>query len=1335
LTSDKTKKLLTNYLRKLTNLSGNNRSIFLPRINSEQFIDIQQLSQLNGEKAFGIIEALIAEKKKIICPVLDARMEMANEASKKIKKLQRVDHFIFEERGSRDLHVGWPFVRGKFTDGSCVNGPLLFFPVELTIENENWVICPRAGSEISFNKAFLLGYSFYNNRKVDEELIEETFDGVERDSMVFRTQLYQLLQKAKLEIHFNPDNYTDALQLFTSFTKIEFEEKHRNGELKLFPEAVLGIFSQAGSFLVPDYLQLLEQNSFTDLEDFFASRSPQESNNKSSNFLRQINEERVHSIFPMDCWQENALKASKLGNSIVVQGPPGTGKSQLICNLISDAMAVGKKVLVVCQKRAALDVVYARMKEQNLADFLALVHDFKNDRNEIFQKIAKQIERVDEYKSRNISLDAIQLDRNFFLVGKRIDQLTDDLESFRTALFDQTECGRTIKQLYLSSNPNEPSINLKQEFQFFNFEKGEGFIVKLKSYLHYARQFKLPDYLWRERKSFAHLQASELSALKECIDEISLYFNRVKENFYKSFNTVFDWEQCEALIDRRMDSITIKELLSSESRYQYFTKMLPEQDDETSTLWLANMERVTLECYGDVGVEQVIPAAQLGQLQQGLYRGQKARRSLFSWLIWKLFSKDKLLVARALVGNKLESDKEGLKTLERKLDARLNLEHNLSKLKTKAWLLHLPDGVSKSELVSWFNDQQSALKAKLIFTSIRGIKNLVAPAFLSRNEFAAKMDLLFQVVAQLPGRKERWLTYFSPSQINRYTQQPEIIPSVISTLSQDFDSLVEFDRLEENMSADEHAIIQKLFSKTKNWNEQKWVPLFENSICLAWIDYIETKHPELRMASSGKLVLIEQELREKIVEKQAISDDIILLRARERATEDLEFNRLKNQVTYRDLLHQTTKKKKIWPLRKVVAEFEDEIFKLLPCWLASPESVSAIFQMKESFDLVIFDEASQCFAEQGIPALYRGKQAVIAGDSKQLRPGDFYQVRWQEDSEDPDTEIDSLLELANRYLLSVHLQGHYRSKSWELIDFSNRYFYEGKLQLVPDMHTANKPEPVIEYIKVDGAWEDNTNQLEAAKVMELIVALSQSHPGKDVGVITFNAPQQTLILDLLEEKSAEIGKPMPAALFVKNIENVQGDERDIIIFSIAYAPDKKGKVAAQFGSLNALGGENRLNVAVSRAREKVIIVTSILPEQLAVEETKNIGPKLLKAYLQFSLGVSKGEFKPFLINQRSNQSQVLKSLVKNWFAAKNEYLMEENALPFYDITVKKENLFLGTILSDDMNYAQSLSAKSSHAQMPHLLERKNWPYLRVYSRNYWQDQDRFFNEVGKFVNR
>ncbi|MEJ0032892.1 MAG: AAA domain-containing protein [Bacteroidota bacterium] len=187
----------------------------------------------------------------------------------------------------------------------------------------------------------------------------------------------------------------------------------------------------------------------------------------------------------------------------------------------------------------------------------------------------------------------------------------------------------------------------------------------------------------------------------------------------------------------------------------------------------------------------------------------------------------------------------------------------------------------------------------------------------------------------------------------------------------------------------------------------------------------------------------------------------------------MEFNRLNNRVTYRDLSHQLTKKKKIWPIRKVVSEFEDEIFRLLPCWMASPESVSSIFPMKDLFDVVIFDEASQCFAERGIPALYRGKQVVIAGDHQQLQPSDLYQSRWEgeEEEDNPDLEALSLLDLGRRYLQEVALNGHYRSQVPELIQFSNQHFYKGKLRVLPDRYKINEREPAIQYIKTGRSLE------------------------------------------------------------------------------------------------------------------------------------------------------------------------------------------------------------------------------------------------------------------------
>ncbi len=1327
--SDKTKRILTNYLRKLTNLSGRNRAIFLPRLGGDQFLDLQQLSQFNGEKAFTIIEALIARKEKVICPVLDARMSAGNDASNRLKKLQRQDHFIFEERGSRELHVGWPFVRGKFSDGTLARCPLLFFPVELSIKNEQWIIRLREDSEIMFNKSFLLAYAFYNQVSASDELLDETFDAADTDSTFFRTQLYQMLQKAGMAIHFNPDNYRDELISFPSFKKEEFEEAHENGALKLFPEAVLGIFSQTGSFIVPDYIQLLEEDSFSDLEDFFKTRSPIDSSVLESTALQAVREEKVYAIFPMDSWQERALKSSKLGYSLVIQGPPGTGKSQLICNLVSDAIAQGKRVMVVCQKRAALDVVFSRLKEKGLSEFLALVHDHKTDRSQIYQQIARQVERVDEYKSKNISLDAIHLDRQFAQAGKRIDQIAEELEEFKSALFDTGECGISCKELYLQSDPIQPFINLRQELIHFKWNEAEEFARKLKVYCFYARQFEMEEYPWRNRKSFSTWQTSDRHKVLTCLDEIPDYFDKLKQNFSTHFNTELDWEQCEALIEKRLDAITIKEILSSDERFAIFQKMALESDEETSSLWLANSERVIADCFEAEGMELSIPLAQLGILQEALSRSMKVRRSLIGLLRWELFSRDKYVVKRALVGNQLPSTKEGFKTLERMLDRRLNLEHNLSKLRTKTWLQVPTEGFSKTLMVNWFADQQSAIKAKTVFNSIRGIKNLVLPSSFSRVEFIQRMDILFQLVAQLPARREVWLDYLLPSQISELTKDKNYAQQIKQTLMRDFDSLVEFDRLKDDCSDEERTIINKLHNQLQNWNEAELITLFRNSISLAWIEYLESKHPQLKIPSSGKLHLLEHELKELIVRKESISHEILLLRARERVTEDLEFNRLNNRLTYRDLLHQVTKRRQVWPLRKVVAEFDEDIFRLLPCWLASPESVSALFQMRELFDLVIFDEASQCYSERGIPALFRGKQVIIAGDSQQLKPGDFYQTRWQEEGEEPETEVDSLLELANRYLASIHLQGHYRSQSLELIQFSNIHFYVGKLHMLPDFHLANQHRSAIDYIKVDGQWKNNSNEVEAQKVTELVIELGRLHPQKQIGVITFNAPQQELILDTLEKQLGH--GQIPESLFVKNIENVQGDERDIIIFSIGYAANQSGVVASQFGSLNVSGGENRLNVAVSRAREKILVITSIWPDQLAVEETKNAGPKLLRAYLQFALDCA--THKTVSVSKTSDTTaRYLTNSIQQWGRGEGMSL-EAAGFSHHDLIAKKENDFAGIILTDDSNYHQGLSAKASHAYVPMILEKKKWPFVQLYSRNFWLDRDRFFNEVKKFL--
>lgn len=1332
--NDKKKNILQTYLRRLTNLSGNNRSLLLLKLPAEQLLDLQELSNLNGERSFSIINALIAGKEKELCQVMDSRLEANNEASKKLKKLQRADNFLFEERGSNDLHVGWPFVRGKFNDGTQVRCPLLFFPVSLAQQNNRWVLKLRKDAGITINKSFVLAYSFYNKVKIDEELLETNFEDFSTDSTVFRTEIYQLL-KDKLELNFNADNFRDELMPFETFKKAAFEDLHRNGEIKLFPEAVLGIFPQAGSQLVPDYIHLIDTAEIDDLEDLFALAQKHDVPGVLP-IHHPVKEEKLFTPFTIDAYQEQAIKAIKNGHSIVVQGPPGTGKSQLICNLMADAIASGKRALLVCQKRAALDVVYERLKDADLGDFLGLVHDFRNDRQEIFSKIARQIDRIDEFKARNRSIDAIQLERKFFQVCRRIDQLTEELDEFKKALFDDGECGLSVKELYLTSDLQSDAINIKQEYQHFNFQQLDDFIRKLRAYAKYAALYEDEGYSWKERKSFAYIKFPDLKEIENTVEDIPAYQKSLADKFEALIASRLTFDEAESFLLREEDAMGVISVLNNTDSYRYFQIMTNETEDETSLLWLSNTERVLMNCFDNEGPESTVPSDQLGTLQLALQQRMAARKNLFKRLKWEIFSDNKFLLKRVMIANKLPYTKEGMRQLERRVDNRLNFEHHLTSLKSKAWLVEIPLDYRKESLKHWFDKQKLAMRAKLAFCNMREVSKSINVQHHSRSEFVYLIRELLAVVKGIPDKKKVWLKYLSPYQIRQLLHEPVVIADYLKTLKKDFDNLVEFDKLKEDLKVYEKDVILKLHEKVHGWNTTKVEACFQNSLRLAWTDHIETKFPILRIVSSMKMNDMEEELQTAVDEKKKLSKEILMIRARERVFENIEVNRLNNRITYRDLYHQVTKKKKKWPVRRVISEYQDELFNLIPCWMASPESVSAIFPMRALFDIVIFDEASQCFAERGLPAIVRGKQILVAGDTMQLRPSELYQARWDDDEgEHPDQEVDSLLELSERYLSTVHLQGHYRSQCMELIDFSNKHFYSGRLRLLPDKHILNQNISGIEYCKVDGTWENQTNKLEADTVVRRVLDLVNSSPDKEIGIVTFNAPQQILILDLLEEAFGRQGSVLPSSLFVKNIENVQGDEKDIIIFSVGYAPDKKNKLAMQFGSLNQAGGENRLNVAVTRAREKIILITSIDPEQLKTEELKNEGPKLLKQYLEFARNVHQERFVPF-VNHSHDQSAAwyLNSKIRQWGEQTFPVLkFEPDTLPFSDLNFKTLSDYLGIILTDDMRYCASLSAKDTHAYTPSLLAKKNWSHRTVFSRNLWQDKEKVEGELMSFV--
>lgn len=1336
------REILQSYLRRLTNLSGNSRSIFLPKLPVGQFIDLHEFDFARNEPSFSILEGVLARKAKIpLCEIQNSRDEDSNQLSKKLKQLKREDHLIFEERGARDLYVGWPFVKGKFSDGTLARCPLLFFPVALEFDKKDWYLVSRKDVNVTLNKSFLLAYAYFNELPANENLLERVFDDFDKESKGFRTDLYELLKEEKLEVNFNQDNFTDQLTSFKYFKKAELEQSEKDGELKLYPEAALGIFPQAGSYLVPDYLTLLDHPKLTSLEGFFAERNLDEDQSEDTSyyrFLKRVKEDQTFTPFKMDAYQENVIKAVKKGNSAVVQGPPGTGKSQLICNLVADYIARGKNVLVVSQKRAALDVVFERLKEKELNDFIGLLHDFKNDRKSIYEQLEGQIHRLEDYQSVNNSLDAIQLERNFLKTSRRIDQLDEELSEFKKSLFDESECGLSIKELYLTSSPHEPAIPLNLEYRNFRFDHLEGFKRKLETYSKYGESFLNEHHPWFNRKSFSSYSVSDLNLISKHLDEIRPYINVLETVTEKAIGKKVSFEDVVEIIKKYEEIKHLVSVLKDPLVFNALNLVLRNVQRTVSKEQLVDIEKLVMQCYEGEGAELSLMSEELGRFQEALDRSLDARKSIFKWLRWKLFSKDKIFITRVLVNNGLKSDRAGFDTLVQKVDNRLNLEHNLSILKDEPALGPFPKVYSKIEIKNWFFYQKQAAEAQKTLDGIRHMNEYISPLTLNQSEYTNLLSGLLTALEPIGKKLNEWEVYFSIPQLRLIFASQLDVEQLLSSLKQDFDSLCEFDKLQSEFREDELSIINKLLENEPRVHSESWWQLFDNSLRLAWIEHIELKYPILRSVSSQKFEDLQTELQDCVKDKLHMSVETLLLKSRERVYKNVEYNRLNNRVTYRDVYHQVTKKRRIWPVRKLIANYPREVFDLIPCWLASPESASAIFPMEKVFDLVIFDEASQCFVEKGIPAMYRGKQVVIAGDDKQLRPNDLYKIRWEDENEQDIAELDfdSLLDLGSQYLMQVQLNGHYRSKNLDLIRFSNEHFYGQRLKMLPDFNDLNLKQTAIDYVKVEGFWQNNTNHEEAEKVAQIVQNLLSKNSEIEIGVVTFNAAQQMYILDFLEEYSIENNFVIPDSLIVKNIENIQGDEKDVIIFSTVYAPDLNGKMNMNFGSLNAEGGENRLNVAVTRAREKIYLVTSILPQQLRVDEAKNEGPKILKKYLEYAFAISEKTLTPADKSMDNHAaSWFLKDRIESLGFEHFESLQIDHTLPFVDLALKYKDQYLAAIITDDDLYHQDISIKASHVYRPFTLKQKNWTFNMISSRQYWMDASHIKERINRMIAR
>jgi len=337
------------------------------------------------------------------------------------------------------------------------------------------------------------------------------------------------------------------------------------------------------------------------------------------------------------------------------------------------------------------------------------------------------------------------------------------------------------------------------------------------------------------------------------------------------------------------------------------------------------------------------------------------------------------------------------------------------------------------------------------------------------------------------------------------------------------------------------------------------------------------------------------------------------------------------------LRRQVHLQKRHLPVRKLLERIPNLLPRIKPIIMMSPISVSYFLPSTVKFDLVVFDEASQVLPEDAIGAIYRGAQVVVCGDAKQLPPTDFFRsAAWEDDDvETPEEEIagsfQSVLdELGAAGIPPVMLRWHYRSRHESLIAFSNARFYDWKLVTYPSsVHRDPSLGIRLEHVQ-DGVYDrgkTRTNRKEAERVAELIHEHFKVTPDKTLGVVAFSEAQRDAIAQALElrmDQYPELERYVAgegdrlAGFFMKNLENVQGDERDCMIFSVGYGKDANGVMTMGFGPLNREGGERRLNVAITRAREKVILVSSILARDIDIQATRMQGPILLRAYLDYA---------------------------------------------------------------------------------------------------------------------
>lgn len=428
-------------------------------------------------------------------------------------------------------------------------------------------------------------------------------------------------------------------------------------------------------------------------------------------------------------------------------------------------------------------------------------------------------------------------------------------------------------------------------------------------------------------------------------------------------------------------------------------------------------------------------------------------------------------------------------------------------------------------------------------------------------------------------------------------------------------------------------------------------------------------------------------------------------------------------------------------LRALIDQIPTLMPKLCPCMLMSPMSVAQFLDLKqEKFDIVIFDEASQMPTCEAVGAIARGKSVIVVGDPKQMPPTSFFTSTNVNEEEAEIDDMESILEDCRTLEIpSLQLNWHYRSKHESLIAFSNNEYYDGSLITFPSVDDQST---MVKYCHIDGVYDKGgrrSNRKEAEAIVSEIARRLEApdHASRSIGVIAFSAVQQNLIEDLLTDmldknkQLREAADEMYEPIFVKNLENVQGDERDVVMFSIGYGPDKEGKVSMNFGPLNNAGGERRLNVAVSRARREMIVFSSLKAAQIDLRRSEAKGVEGLKHFLEYAE-------QQILIHPSNGKKQTPDTVIAEQIATalRERGYMAQTCVGRsnfkIDVAVGEENhsgIYSLCILLDGEGYHNTQTTRDREIVQPSVLKMLHWNTMRVWSVDWLNNPERVISRI------